>query len=102
MRYGWLLACAACNGEPKEPSLTLQGPAEVRVEKLGPVDGPRALRADGTEPTGIVWTVSDSAVATVRDGTVIALGLLAVAARGHPAPAAGMVAGLVVKSPSAG
>lgn len=78
MRLGWLpafAACitAACTGAPAEPSLTLEGPTEVRVENLGPVDGPRALRADGTAPTGVVWTVSDSAVAAVRGGTVVAL-----------------------------
>ena len=73
MRHGWLLAFAACNGELEEPSLTLEGPVEVRVEKLGPVAGPRALRADGTEPVGVVWTVSDAAVASVHDGAIVAL-----------------------------
>lgn len=74
MRHGWLLVFAACTGAPEEPSLTLEGPTEVRVEKLGPVSGPRALRADGTAPEGLVWTVSDMHVAAVRDGRVIALG----------------------------
>ncbi len=85
MRPGWLPAFAACialplwiggacTDGPEEPSLTLEGPTEIRVEKLGPVDGPRALRADGTAPSGVVWTVSDAGVAAVRDGAVVALG----------------------------
>ncbi len=89
MRLGWLPAFAACiaytslvggavlggacTGGPAEPSLTLEGPTEIRVEKLGPVHGPRALRADGTAPSGVVWTVSDGGVAEVRDGAVVAL-----------------------------
>jgi hypothetical protein len=68
-------ALVACTGEnPGEPAVTLEGPPEVRVDELGPVPSPRVLRGDGTEAGQVAWTVHDPAIATVRDGSVIATG----------------------------
>jgi hypothetical protein len=61
------LALAAC-GDSRE--LVLDGPAQVTVDKLGPVQGPRVLLSDGTEPEGLVLTVTPEGVATV-DGLAV-------------------------------
>jgi hypothetical protein len=75
MRFaGWVLAFAACAGGAEEPAITLEGPTDVRVEKLGPVEGPRVLQGDGTEAPGLSWSVSVPSVATVQDGQVVAVG----------------------------
>ncbi len=74
MRWSiWWAGLAACDGPPTEPALTLEGPAEVRVDHLGPVASPRVLRADGTEPVAVTWSVADGAIATVQEGGVVAL-----------------------------
>lgn len=74
MRTLAALLLAACQGAPSEPSITLEGPTDVRVERLGPVAGPRALAADGSEARAVVWTVSAPEVAAVTDGQIVATG----------------------------
>lgn len=56
------------------PTLTLDGPTEVHVEKLGPVDGPKPALSDGTAPTGLVWTSSAASVAGVDGDHIVAVG----------------------------
>ena len=46
----------------------------VRVDRLGPVIGPRVGLDDGSEPHGIIWSVTEEAVATIDGEEVIAVG----------------------------
>jgi hypothetical protein len=70
-----LLSLATACGRPSEPArLVLDGPAEVHVTALGPVDGPEVRLADGTVPEGLIWTVSRPGVARVDGDTVVAQG----------------------------
>lgn len=64
------LAC----GAPEEPELRLEGPSEVRVESLGPVDGPKVVLDDGSSPEGLIWTLSRDGVARLVGDRVIAEG----------------------------
>ena len=62
-----------CVGEPEATlELSLDGPARVRVDTLGAVDGPGAVLTDGTQPEGVEWTVSDESVARVDGDDVFA------------------------------
>ena len=60
-----LIAVVALSGCVDSRELMLDGPAEVTVDVLGPVQGPRVLRDDGTEPEGLVLTVAPAEVAKV-------------------------------------
>lgn len=73
---------AASNGPE---AVTLSGPDEVRVERLGPVEGPRVVTADGLEVPGVRWSASPEEVAHVADGLLVAraAGRATVTARVH-------------------
>ena len=60
-----LIAVVALSGCVDSRELMLDGPAEVTVDVLGPVQGPRVLLDDGTEPEGLVLTVAPAEVAKV-------------------------------------
>lgn len=60
-----LIALVALSGCPDSRELVLDGPAQVTVDALGPVQGPRVLLNDGTEPEGLVLTATPAEVATV-------------------------------------
>jgi uncharacterized protein YjdB len=62
-----LFACSS-------PTLTLDGPAEVHVQKLGVVDGPKASLSSGEAPTGLVWTSDTLSVAGVEGDQITAVG----------------------------
>lgn len=63
---------AACTfGDTRQ--LVLDGPPSVRTDALGPVDGPTAVLSDGSEPEGLVWSLSPDGVATVEAGRVTAV-----------------------------
>jgi hypothetical protein len=64
-------AFAAC-GDNRE--LVLEGPAEVTVRALGPVEGPRAVLSDGTSPDPLAITVDPPTVAVEEGGVVQAVG----------------------------
>ncbi|MEQ1501135.1 MAG: Ig-like domain-containing protein [Myxococcota bacterium] len=66
-----LLVLLGC-GAPGRPELQLEGPVEVEVDRLGPVEGPRAVLDDGTEPEGVVWTVSQPGIARVDGDRIVA------------------------------
>lgn len=68
-----LLTLVAC-GADRDPELVLAGPAEVRASALGPVDAVPVLLDDGTEPDGVIWTVSHPEVADVQGNRVVAVG----------------------------
>lgn len=70
-----LAGCAASLvSEPPGVDLRLDGPDEVRVEALGPVEGaPRAVLSDGSEPVGLVWAVSPEGVARMGPSGVVAV-----------------------------
>ncbi|MCB9691442.1 MAG: Ig-like domain-containing protein [Alphaproteobacteria bacterium] len=58
-----------------EQELHLQGPGEVHLDALGPVqEGPVAVLDDGSRPDDVVWTADPEAVAHVREGAVHAVG----------------------------
>jgi len=68
------LFVAACTlGEP-DTTLSIDGPVRVRVETLGPVDGPRFVGSDGVTPEGLLIEVAPSHVARVKGGDVVAVG----------------------------
>ncbi len=67
----WLLA-VACATQQVAPVLTVEGATKLTVDRLGPVDGPRIEFEDGTRPEGLEFTVSDTNVATIDDGRLIA------------------------------
>ncbi len=70
----WMLIAAACATEAA-PTLTLQGPAQVRVSASGPVTGgPMAFLSDGSEVEGVEWHAAPTSVAVVRQGVVHAVG----------------------------
>lgn len=73
MSTGALVLTVAC-GSPEVPELVLEGPTEVRVEALGPVDGPRVILENGHAPDGLIWTFSRDGVARIVDGQVVAEG----------------------------
>jgi hypothetical protein len=68
-----LVAIAGCSDEP--PELVVEQP-HVRVEQLGAVQPPAVHTVDGAQPEGlsaIAWTVSDSSVARVEEGVLVAV-----------------------------
>jgi hypothetical protein len=69
-----VLFIAACSGGEPESTLSIDGPVRVRVETLGPVDGPRFVLSDGTAPEGLVVEVGPSHVARVKGADVVAVG----------------------------
>ena len=73
MSTGALVLTVACSWH-ETPELLLDGPSEVRVEVLGPVDGPRVVLEDGREPDGLIWTLSRDGVARIVGGRVVAEG----------------------------
>lgn len=71
------LFLAGCPAPEPPTTLRLEGPAEVRVETLGVIDGPRAVVERGDTPIAdavVTWTVENPAVANVDGGTVTAAG----------------------------
>lgn len=58
----------------EEPVLVLDGPEEVRVFELGPVDGPVLKLSDGSQPSDLHFYVGRRNVAAVGDGIVVARG----------------------------
>lgn len=70
--YG-LVTLVAC-GSHEPPDLVLEGPDHLRVDRLGPVDGPRVLLDDGSEPDGVIWSLSRDGVAHVDGDRVVAEG----------------------------
>jgi hypothetical protein len=73
MSIGALVLTVACGSSPV-PQLRLDGPAEVQVEALGPVDGPRVVLENGHVPDGLIWTLSRDGVARIVGGRVVAEG----------------------------
>jgi hypothetical protein len=71
-RAVYLLVIGACSTHPIDPALTIEGPSQLRVDKLGPVDGPRVALDDGSRPEGMEITVMDPVVAGVEEGRVVA------------------------------
>jgi hypothetical protein len=69
-----LLAFATACGRDEPDRLVLDGPTDVRVTELGPVDGPDVRLTSGDLPDGLIWTLSRSGVARIEDGRVIAEG----------------------------
>jgi len=67
----WLLL-AACGVQQTTPALTNEGPSQLRVDKLGPVDRPRIVLDDGLRPDTIEVAIDDPAVAAMVDGRLIA------------------------------
>ena len=62
-----------CGGEATtELELALDGPARIRIDHLGAVQGPGVVLSDGTEPEGVVWTVSEQGVARVNGDSLVA------------------------------
>ena len=58
-------AILGCTVEPEE-TLALEGPAEVRVEYLGVVEGgPVAVLSNGGVPEGLEWTIAPDGVARI-------------------------------------
>lgn len=66
IRSAALILLAACSTTDTR-ALVVDGPAQVRVDHLGPVEGPAVQLSDGTAAEGLTWTVSPETVA-VRDG----------------------------------
>lgn len=62
----FLLACPA----PPAPTVTVEGPAELRIDTLGPVDLPAVTLRAGDEVVAEspVWAVDDASVARVDGG----------------------------------
>ena len=71
MRFLLFTAVAAC-ATPAGQSLDLKlsGPALVRVDRLGAVDGPDVVLSDGSVPDALRLEAAPSAVATVEQGQV--------------------------------
>lgn len=71
----------ACAPEPA-PELHLDGPTEIRVSELGPVDAPMVVTRDGTALVpgfaspegGPIWTFSRPGVARIEGGRIVAEG----------------------------
>jgi len=75
MRVHWILAvCALACAPGERERLTLEGPTQVTVETLGPVEGPRAVLTNGEAAEGVLWEVGATDVAKVKDGRVTAVG----------------------------
>src|SRR5687767_4058527 len=72
MSYGVVTLVARGSYQP--PELVLDGPEHLRVERLGPVDGPTVRLEDGTEPVGVIWTLSREGVAHVEGDRLVAEG----------------------------
>ncbi len=66
--------CACTLGESNDPQLELRGPALIRVDRLGPVDRPRVMLHNGSEPHGVIWSVSRTGVAEFDGSDVVAVG----------------------------
>ena len=69
-----VLTLAACSGEEEPPLLVLDGPARVRVDRLGAVMGPDVRLDDGSVPRGLIWSLSPHGVARFDGQTVVAEG----------------------------
>ncbi|MCB9673805.1 MAG: Ig-like domain-containing protein [Alphaproteobacteria bacterium] len=68
-----VVALVGCGGTT--PELMLEGEPHVRVQELGEVEAPIVRLSDGSVPEGLVWSVSEERVASIRDdGRVIAAG----------------------------
>ncbi len=68
-----LIALVGC-GNGREPELVLAAPPEIRAFALGPVDGATVRLGDGSEPEGVIWTVSHPEVAEVQGNRVVVRG----------------------------
>jgi len=71
-RGGILLLLSACGTTP--PQLQLEGPQQVTVDTLGPVQGPVATLSDGTAPADLTVSAAPGSVAMVAEGVVQAVG----------------------------
>ncbi|MEZ4236305.1 MAG: hypothetical protein R3F59_09120 [Myxococcota bacterium] len=69
-----LLMLGACGTSTGEAALRLEGPSEVHVHRLGPVDGPRVVTDGGDVPDGVIVTLSRGGVARVAGDHVVAVG----------------------------
>jgi hypothetical protein len=72
MSWGWLWLAGACSSS--SPTLVLDGPPVVKVDRLGPVQGPKVVLEDGTHPTGVIWSLSREGVAHLQGDQVVAYG----------------------------
>jgi hypothetical protein len=72
MSWGWFWLAGACS--PSSPALVLDGPPVVKVDRLGPVQGPKVALEDGTHPTGVIWSLSREGVAHLQGDQVVAYG----------------------------
>lgn len=63
------LALIGCGGGAV---LELDGPSEVRVERMGPVEGPGLVLSSGARPEGVIWSVEPASVARIEGDRVIA------------------------------
>lgn len=66
-----LLIAGCGSSDVAAAKLSLDGPARVRVDQLGPVVGPRVVLDDGTEPA-VQLAFEPQGVARYHDGVVIA------------------------------
>lgn len=72
MLIAFLIACTAA-----PIVVTLDGPAELKVESLGPVALPGVHVTQGDapiDPTGLVWTADPATVATIDGANLLAVG----------------------------
>ncbi|HHO53708.1 MAG TPA: hypothetical protein ENK18_23255 [Deltaproteobacteria bacterium] len=69
-----VLALSACVRTDGAPELVLDGPARVRVDRLGPIEGPRILLDNGSEPHGVIWSLSEDGVARLDGAQLVAVG----------------------------
>ena len=68
------LLLMACSGEEEAlGKLRLDGPTQLRVDQLGPVEAPGVVRDDGAS-ADIDWTVNAPGVAVLEAGLVVAQG----------------------------
>lgn len=70
--WPFVVACGAA--ELDERQLTLEGPAHVKVTRLGPVEAPAVALSDGSAPDRLVWAAQPESVAIVAGSNVEAVG----------------------------
>ena len=68
-----MLMMLACQSGPEQSSLDLQGPQQVRVEALGPVEAPTVTRGKKTI-ANVDWSVMDDGVARVESEAIVVVG----------------------------
>ena len=65
-----LVGCTGVDGR----ELVLDGPPTLRTDRLGPVEGPKVLLSDGSEPEGLVLGADRADVVTVEGTAITAVG----------------------------